>query len=190
MPDENGSYKPLRRYSGETVVITLPDNKTIYDFDVLGVWCEQYFVDFGHTRIPHTILVPPSPRMLGVKPEVLYPFRADSAAVQPPSALPQFQTLPARFPASAPAPASLPNRLPVARVKPNAHVLLHSTVLNSARQAANASPRRRPPQRRAPARASGTGSESAPPKSAIEEPLPSALFPVNQFGARISAVRS
>ena len=83
IPDENGSSKPLRRYGGETIVITLPDNKTIYDCkwyfwhtykecapvefvlmkkivfrpdDYLGVWCEEYFVDFGHTRIPHNIL--------------------------------------------------------------------------------------------------------------------------------------
>jgi len=72
IPDENGSLKPLRRYGGETVVITLPDNKTIYDYDYFGLWCEEYFVDFGHTRIPHNILVPPSAKMLGVKHEVLY----------------------------------------------------------------------------------------------------------------------
>lgn len=70
LKDENGSEKPLRRYSGETVVISLPEGKTIWDYDYIGVWCEEYQVDFGNTRIPQNIRVPPSPKMLGVKPEV------------------------------------------------------------------------------------------------------------------------
>lgn len=70
MKDENGSPAPLRRYSGETVVISLPDDKTIYDYDWLGVWCQEFNVDFGHIRIPQHIRVPPSPKMLGIKPEV------------------------------------------------------------------------------------------------------------------------
>ncbi|RWS12065.1 protein Skeletor: isoforms D/E-like protein, partial [Dinothrombium tinctorium] len=69
LDDENGSQKKLRRYAGETVVISLPEGKTIWDFDFFGVWCVEFQVDFGHTRIPHNVLVPPSPRMLGVKPE-------------------------------------------------------------------------------------------------------------------------
>ena len=70
LKDENGSEKPLRRYSGETVVISLPEGKTIWDYDFIGVWCEEYQVDFGNTRIPQNIRVPPSPKMLGIKPEV------------------------------------------------------------------------------------------------------------------------
>lgn len=70
LKDENGSPQPLRRYTGETVVISLPDDKTIYDFDWFGVWCEEFNVDFGHVRIPQHIRVPPSPKMLGIKPEV------------------------------------------------------------------------------------------------------------------------
>lgn len=70
LKDENGSAKPLRRYNGETVVISLPQGSTIYDFDWLGVWCSEFQVDFGSTRIPQNIRVPPSPRMLGIEPEV------------------------------------------------------------------------------------------------------------------------
>jgi hypothetical protein len=70
LEDENGSRAPLRAYAGETVVISLPQGKTIYDYDWFGVWCEDYFVDFGSTRLPHSVQVPPSPRMLGLKPEV------------------------------------------------------------------------------------------------------------------------
>ena len=73
LKDENGSPNPLRRYTGETVVISLPDDKTIYDFDWLGVWCEEFNVDFGHVRIPQHVRVPPSPKMLGIKPEVRRP---------------------------------------------------------------------------------------------------------------------
>jgi hypothetical protein len=69
LKDENGSPAPLRKYTGETVVISLPDDKTVYDFDWLGVWCEEFNVDFGHVRIPQHIRVPPSPKMLGIKPE-------------------------------------------------------------------------------------------------------------------------
>ncbi|XP_074605545.1 protein Skeletor, isoforms B/C-like [Brevipalpus obovatus] len=69
LKDENGSNKPMRRYNGETVVISLPQGSTIYDFDWLGVWCSEFQVDFGSTRIPQNIRVPPSPRMLGIEPE-------------------------------------------------------------------------------------------------------------------------
>jgi hypothetical protein len=200
LADENGSMKALRRYSGETVVITLPDNKTIYDFDILGVWCEQYFVDFGHSRIPHSILVPPSPRMLGVKPEVLYQLPG-SAPVQPPSSFPS--ALPAHPAPASPSSSSASSRsasLPVARVQPNANALLHSTVLNTARQASTAGPRRRPPQRRPSTtnQSNGkfaTGSDEFKPKPSPTrnrpevyeaDPLPA----VNgEFGARLSANR-
>ena len=145
LPDENGTYKPLRRYGGETVVISLPEGKTIYDYDVLGVWCEKYFVDFGHTRIPHSILVPPSPRMLGVKPEVLY--RTAPTATNSADSTIAFTPAPAS-PATASFSsysASFSNA-----VQPGSEALLHSTVVNGARQAASAGARRRPPQRRPP----------------------------------------
>ena len=70
MKDENGSDKPLRRYNRETIVISLPENKTIWDYDWFGVYCEEARADLGSTRIPQKVKVPPSPKMLGVKPEV------------------------------------------------------------------------------------------------------------------------
>lgn len=69
LKDENGSAAPLRKYAGETVVISLPDEFTIYDFDYFGVWCQEFQVNFGQTRIPQQVRVPPSPKMLGIKPE-------------------------------------------------------------------------------------------------------------------------
>lgn len=69
LKDENGSGQALKKYSGETVVITLPEELTIYDFDWFGVWCKEFQVNFGQTRIPQLAKVPPSPKMLGIKPE-------------------------------------------------------------------------------------------------------------------------
>lgn len=69
LKDENGSSNVLRKYQGETLVISLPDELTIYDFDFFGVWCRQFSVNFGQVRIPQQAKVPPSPKMLGIKPE-------------------------------------------------------------------------------------------------------------------------
>jgi hypothetical protein len=37
--------------------------------DWLSIWCVDFFVDFGHVRIPKNLNVPPSLRMLGVEPQ-------------------------------------------------------------------------------------------------------------------------
>ena len=70
LKDENDTPKPLRQYNGESFLIRLPDTKTVYDFDWFGVYCEEFQVDFGHVRLPQHLRVPPSPRMLGLTPEV------------------------------------------------------------------------------------------------------------------------
>ncbi|KAF8773852.1 Protein Skeletor like protein [Argiope bruennichi] len=67
LADENGSFAPLPKYTGKTVVITLPPEYTIYDFDWFGVWCEEAQVDFGSVRLPQDLVVPPSPRTLGIE---------------------------------------------------------------------------------------------------------------------------
>lgn len=69
LKDENGSSNVLKKYQGETLVISLPDDLTIYDFDFFGVWCRQFKQNFGQVRIPQQAKVPPSPKMLGIKPE-------------------------------------------------------------------------------------------------------------------------
>lgn len=69
LKDENGSSNVLRKYQGETLVISLPEEVTIYDFDFFGVWCKQFQVNFGQVKIPQQAKVPPSPKMLGIKPE-------------------------------------------------------------------------------------------------------------------------
>ncbi|KAF2366389.1 DM13 domain [Trinorchestia longiramus] len=69
VPDENGATQPLKRYDAKTIVITLPDHLTVFDIDYLSVWCKDFFADFGHVRIPSTLNVPPSLKMLGVAPQ-------------------------------------------------------------------------------------------------------------------------
>lgn len=82
IPDENGKENPLRRYDHKTIVLTLPDDLTIFDIGHFGVWCEAFTVDFGHVRIPKNLNVPPSLKMLGISPqsklncEVLYDDKA------------------------------------------------------------------------------------------------------------------
>ncbi|EDW84281.2 uncharacterized protein Dwil_GK13233 [Drosophila willistoni] len=78
IPDENGKENPLRRYDRKTIVLTLPEDLTIFDIGHFGVWCEAFTVDFGHVSLPADLNVPPSLKMLGISPqsklncEVLY----------------------------------------------------------------------------------------------------------------------
>jgi hypothetical protein len=60
----------LRRYDKKTIVLTLPNDLTVYDIGHFGVWCEAFTVDFGHVEIPENLLVPPSLKMLGISPQV------------------------------------------------------------------------------------------------------------------------
>ncbi|KAI9580438.1 hypothetical protein GQX74_010846 [Glossina fuscipes] len=70
IPDENGKENPLRRYDRKTIVLTLPDDLTIFDIGHFGVWCEAFTVDFGHVLISKNLNVPPSLKMLGISPQV------------------------------------------------------------------------------------------------------------------------
>lgn len=70
IPDENGKENPLRRYDKKTIVLTLPGDLTVFDIGHFGVWCEAFTVDFGHVKIPDSVNVPPSLKMLGISPQV------------------------------------------------------------------------------------------------------------------------
>ncbi|XP_046416133.1 protein Skeletor, isoforms B/C isoform X2 [Neodiprion fabricii] len=69
IPDENGKENPLRKYDHKTIVLTLPGDLTVHELGHFGVWCEAFTVDFGHVKIPQSLNVPPSLKMLGVSPQ-------------------------------------------------------------------------------------------------------------------------
>lgn len=60
------SDAPLAGATGKTVLISLPDGLSAYDFDRFGVWCDAAQVDFGSISIPHNVRVPPSARQLAL----------------------------------------------------------------------------------------------------------------------------
>jgi Electron transfer DM13 len=45
--DENGKETPLRRYDRKTIVLTLPNDLTVFDIGHFGVWCEGKSGDNG-----------------------------------------------------------------------------------------------------------------------------------------------
>ena len=70
--DENGKLEPLRRYDSKTLVLTLPGDLTVFDVDWFSIYCKAYEIDFGNIRIPKSLNIPPSLKMLGVAPQVMH----------------------------------------------------------------------------------------------------------------------
>lgn len=68
--DETGGDTPLIKSDRKTMVLSLPGDLTIFDVDYFGVWCRLYYVDFANVKVPQSLNVPPSLRMLGVTPQV------------------------------------------------------------------------------------------------------------------------
>lgn len=56
--DDNGGDR-LRRYSGETILVTLPEGSKVTDYGNIGLWCVAAFQNFGHVTIPSDLCVPP-----------------------------------------------------------------------------------------------------------------------------------
>lgn len=44
--------QPLSGYDERTIVLTLPDDLTVFDIDYLSIWSETLMVSFGHIMIP------------------------------------------------------------------------------------------------------------------------------------------
>lgn len=42
--DERGGAGPLRRYSGDSITLSLPDGKTLRDYRWFAVYCDEYAV--------------------------------------------------------------------------------------------------------------------------------------------------
>ncbi|XP_048001741.1 protein Skeletor, isoforms D/E isoform X2 [Leguminivora glycinivorella] len=56
--DDRGSTNPLRKYRGEGIALSLPDNLTLKDVRWFAVWCDEYSVNFGDVRIPRDLEYP------------------------------------------------------------------------------------------------------------------------------------
>lgn len=58
-PSDAGRLRKLPKFSGETVVVTLPADRTVFDIGNIGLWCDAVNQDFGHVDIPNSPNVPP-----------------------------------------------------------------------------------------------------------------------------------
>ncbi|KAM7284804.1 protein Skeletor, isoforms B/C [Ixodes scapularis] len=58
VPDEKGSWAKLRRYTRESIIITLPNNTKINGFKYLAVFDRSAGASFGHITIPTNFETP------------------------------------------------------------------------------------------------------------------------------------
>lgn len=72
IPDETGSTNGLRRYLDETIVLTLPPNVDIFNFDWISIWSKGLERSLAHVLVPsfYELNVPPAMEDLGVQAEV------------------------------------------------------------------------------------------------------------------------
>lgn len=59
LANEKGSNQKLPRYTKQTVMLTLPQDKSWSDYDYLSVFCHRARQDFAHVRIPREQLSVP-----------------------------------------------------------------------------------------------------------------------------------
>lgn len=67
VPDETGGSKVLRKYTGETFRITVPDGKKITDYKSLAVWCRKFAANFGWVMIPSNFELPKEQHLAAFK---------------------------------------------------------------------------------------------------------------------------
>jgi hypothetical protein len=72
IPNEKGSYEVLKKYSGETVVLRLPENYRIDEYDWLAMYCIKFKHTFGYVAFEHPLNVPEA---RGPEQKTLEPFR-------------------------------------------------------------------------------------------------------------------
>ncbi|KAK9722443.1 Electron transfer DM13 [Popillia japonica] len=60
VPDEYGYVDPLRKYTGQTVILELPGDLTIFNIDWFSVYDLETNTNFGSIFIPEGLNVPPS----------------------------------------------------------------------------------------------------------------------------------
>ncbi|GIX99367.1 hypothetical protein CDAR_470311 [Caerostris darwini] len=62
--DEGGRDLPLQQYQNETVIISLPDGYSVFDYRFLSLWSSSENENYGSVEIPSDLNIPPSPRIL------------------------------------------------------------------------------------------------------------------------------
>ncbi|GIZ00913.1 hypothetical protein CEXT_127471 [Caerostris extrusa] len=62
--DEGGRDLPLQQYQNETVIISLPDGYSVFDYRFLNLWSSSENENYGSVEIPSDLNIPPSPRIL------------------------------------------------------------------------------------------------------------------------------
>ncbi|XP_022665167.1 protein Skeletor, isoforms B/C-like isoform X2 [Varroa destructor] len=72
LPNERGSIVKLPRYQRQTIMLTLPQDKSWADYDYLSVFCHRARQDFAHVRIPRDQLTIPVARGSGPTPSIKY----------------------------------------------------------------------------------------------------------------------
>lgn len=60
VPDETGALEPLGAYDGQSIVLELPGNLTIFDIDWLSIYDTQINESIGSVAIPSHLSVPPA----------------------------------------------------------------------------------------------------------------------------------
>ncbi|GFT85428.1 hypothetical protein TNCV_497821 [Trichonephila clavipes] len=63
---EDGSDSPLKEYKNKTMIMTLPDGHSVFEYNFLANWSPSESEDFGSAEIPRDLNIPPSPRTLNL----------------------------------------------------------------------------------------------------------------------------
>ncbi|GFY48301.1 cytochrome b561, DM13 and DOMON domain-containing protein At5g54830 [Trichonephila inaurata madagascariensis] len=61
---EDGSDSPLKEYTNKTMIMTLPDGHSVFEYNFLANWSPSESEDYGSVEIPRDLNIPPSPRTL------------------------------------------------------------------------------------------------------------------------------
>ncbi|KAG8175030.1 hypothetical protein JTE90_003214 [Oedothorax gibbosus] len=80
IPLENGTEEVLKRYTGQNLILTLPDGKFVKDIKSLSVWCRKFMVNFGSVEIPPDDL--PYEKSLGPLPTLAHAVRSDDVIIK------------------------------------------------------------------------------------------------------------
>lgn len=62
------STKPLARYTGQNLVLRLPEGKTLRDLSYIAVWCRKVSANFGHLELKNIVKTATIPTAIEIRP--------------------------------------------------------------------------------------------------------------------------